>query len=420
MPWKETSPVDLRLRLALDMERGLFTLSELAEQYEISRKTAYKWLGRWAAEGAGGLGDRRSVAMTVANKTVPTVEERVVSLRRRHPTWGPKKLLDVLSREKAGSRLPARSTVAEILKRRGLARTRTKRRREGHPGRPQGEAAVPNQVWGVDFKGQFRTRDGVYCYPFTATDLFSRYLICCDGYPSTAAEGVRVSLERVFRENGLPEAIRSDNGTPFASTGIGRLTRLGVWLLKLGIRRELIQPGRPDQNGRHERMHKTLKDEATRPSKANLKQQQKRFDEFVQEFNMERPHEALGMKRPAELYVPSPRRFPEVLPEPQYPRHFEVRRVSRNGGVRWRSQWMSVGHSLIEEPLGFEQVADGVWDAWFMNVRIGRFDERELLLTGSLGTHPRCGKRGDRDASELAETVGSDLLASHSDTTKRK
>jgi putative transposase len=401
MPWKETSPVDLRLRFALDMERGLFTLSELAEQYEISRKTAYKWLGRWATFGEPGLRDRPSVAENVANKTVGAVEEWVVALRRRHPTWGPKKLLDVLEREHGNDRLPARSTVADILKRRGLARARRRRRREGHPGRPQTEPKRPNEIWGVDFKGQFRTRDGRYCYPFTTTDLFSRYLICCDGYPSTAAEGVKESLERVFREHGMPEAIRSDNGSPFASSGIGRLTRLGVWLLKLGIRRELIQPGRPSQNGRHERMHKTLKDEATQPPKANLRQQQKRFDAFVREFNEERPHEALGMSRPTEVYRPSPRAFPQVLPEPQYPGHFEVRRVSRNGGVRWKSAWLNVGHSLIEEPVGFEQVADGVWDAWFMNVRIGRFDERELVLIGTFATHPRCGKRGDRAAGRI-------------------
>jgi transposase InsO family protein len=414
MPWKESSPVDLRLRLALDAETGLYRMSELAEQYGISRKTAYKWLGRWLEEGVDGLKDRPPVADVIANRTSADVEGWLVALRHRHRTWGPKKLLNVLERKHRGVELPARSTVAEILKRRGLVCSRVRRRREGHPGRPEAQASRPNQIWGADFKGQFRTRDGQLCFPFTVTDLSSRYVVCCDGYRSTAAEGVKASLERVFGENGLPEAIRSDNGSPFASTGIARLTRLGVWLLRLGIRRELIQPGRPGQNGRHERMHKTLKEQATRPPKANMKAQQRAFDAFVQEFNHERPHEALGMRRPAELYEPSPRAYPQVLPEPQYPGHFEVRRVSRNGGVRWRRQWLNVGHSLVEENVGFEQIADGLWDAYFMTTRIGRFDERTLTLVGTLATHYRCGKRGDRGPLERPEHDSGDHRSYHS------
>src|SRR5205085_182899 len=247
----------------------------------------------------------------------------------------------------------------------------------------------------------FRTRDGLYCYPFTVTDLHSRYLICCDGYRTTAYETVKESLERVFREHGLPAAIRTDNGSPFASTGIARLTRLGVWLLKLGIRRELIQPGRPGQNGRHERMHRTLKAEATQPPAANLRGQQATFDEFREHFNQVRPHEALGMKTPSELHRPSTRRYPDRVDQPEYPGHFEVRRVSRNGGVRWKSRWLNVGHSLVEENIGIEPVGDGVWDVYFSSLRIGRFDERDLRLVGAMGTHPRCGKRGDRAAVAL-------------------
>jgi len=420
MPWKESSVVDLRLRMAMDAGSGLFTISELAEQYGISRKTTYKWLGRWLEEGVEGLQDRRSAAEVVANRTAPEVEEWVVAARHRHATWGAKKLLKVLKRDHGARKLPSRSTVAEILKRRGLVRTRVRRRREGHPGRPQAEASCANEIWGVDFKGQFRTRDGRLCYPFTVTDLASRYVLCCDGYASTAAEGVRKSLERVFREHGLPEAIRSDNGSPFASTGIARLTRLGVWLVKLGIRRELIEPGKPGQNGRHERMHRTLKQEATKPPRANIKLQQRTFDAFVQEFNHERPHEALGMRCPAELYQPSPRPFPKVLREPEYPGHFEVRLVSRNGGVRWRKKWLNVGHSLIEERVGFEPIADGPWDAYFMTTRIGRFDERTMTLVGTLATHYRCGKRGDRSWVAIPELDPGDPLASHSAATVAK
>jgi transposase InsO family protein len=400
MPWKEKSPMSEKMRFVLDCAEGLFGMRELAERYGISRKTAYKWLERFEEEGAGGLEDRPAVAERVANRTAPEVERLIVLVRQGHATWGPKKLLSYLEKREPEVKLPARSTVAEILKRSGLVQARRRRRREGHPGRPSGQANWPNEIWGADFKGQFRTRDGRYCYPFTVTDLFSRYLITCDGQLSTALEPVKRALERAFREHGLPEAIRTDNGAPFASTGIARLTRLGVWLLKLGIRRELIEPGRPDQNGCHERMHRTLKQETTRPAESNLARQRRRFDAFRKEFNDERPHEGLGMKRPSEVYRASPRPFPERLDSPTYPGHFEVRRVSRNGGVRWKGDWLNVGHSLVEENVGFDEVGDGIWDAHFGPLLIGRFDERELRLVGTLATHYRCGKRGNRRTRE--------------------
>lgn len=396
MPWKETSPMVERLRFVADHSEGLYGVSELSERYGVSRKTAYKWLRRFEEEGPGGLEARAPVAEEVWNRTPEEVEAALVAFREKHVDWGPKKILDVLEKRQRDVAWPAVSTVAAILKRHGLVQGRRRRRREGHPGPPEGEPERVNEVWGMDFKGQFRTRNGVYCYPFTVTDLRSRYLLGCDGYLSTEGEGPRKSLERIFREHGLPEAMRSDNGAPFASTGIARLTRLGVWLVSLGVTRQLIEPGRPDQNGKHERMHRTLKDRTTRPPAANLKRQQAVFDEFQREFNEERPHEALGMKRPAEVYVPSRRPYPERIPAVEYPGHFEVRRVSRNGGVRWNGKWLNVGHALIEENVGFEEVNDGVWDLYFRTLAIGRFDERELRLVGTLATHPRCGKRGNR------------------------
>jgi transposase InsO family protein len=396
MPWKETSPVKERMRFILDFESGLFEMKELAEHFGVSRKTAYKWLGRWREEGAGGLEGRAPVAETVANRTAEELEKWFVEQRKRHWTWGPKKLLKVLSEERPDGPYPCRSTVCAILKRHGLVRGPRRRRREGHPGRPTGDVSEPNAVWGADFKGQFRTRDGRYCYPFTVTDLHSRYLLACDGGLSPTTALVRTSLERLFRENGLPEAIRTDNGAPFASTGIGRLTQLGAWLIRYGIQRQLIQPGKPSQNGRHERMHKTLKEEATLPPSANLRKQQERFDSFRREFNEIRPHEALGQSRPAELYRPSPRPFPETEPKPEYPAHYEVRRVSRNGGIRWKGEWLNVGHSLIEENVGMEEVDTGVWSVFYYRQLIGRFDERNLELFGTMGTHGRCGKRGNR------------------------
>lgn len=408
-----------RLRFVADHAEGLYGTSELARRYGVSRKTAYKWLNRFEEEGPGGLEERAPVAETVWNRTAEEVEALVVAFRRKHGDWGPKKIRDVLGKRERDVELPAISTIAAILKRHGLVQGRRRRRREGHPGRPEGEPERPNEVWGMDFKGQFRTRNGLYCYPFTVTDLSSRYLLCCDGYLTTQGEGPRKSLERVFRENGMPEAIRSDNGTPFASTGIARLTQLGVWLVKLGVTRQLIEPGQPAQNGKHERMHRTLKDRATRPPAANVRRQQEVFDAFRQEFNYERPHEALGMKRPGEVYEASRREYPERLPSPEYPGHYEVRRVSRNGGVRWRGEWLNVGHALIEENVGFEEVADGVWGVHFGNLEIGRFDERELRLVGTLGTHPRCGKRGDRNQTTVHGKGRGDLLPSHSATTAR-
>jgi len=385
-----------KMRFVTDYKEGLFGLSELSRRHGISRKTAYKWLRRMEAEGPTGLEERLSVATRVANRTDEKTEAVIVAFRRQHPTWGPRKLLWVLSGRDKKLVLPSASTVAAILKRRGLSFGKKRRRREGHPGKPRTEAVRVHDIWGADFKGQFRTRDGRYCYPFTVTDLYSRYLIVCDGKLTTSGDGVMTSLEAAFREHGLPEAIRTDNGTPFASTGIARLTRLGVWLTKLGIQRELIEPARPDQNGCHERMHRTMKAEATRPAKANLRSQQIRFAAFVKEFNEQRPHEALGMRRPMEVYRPSNRPYPSVLPKPEYPGHFEVRRVSRNGGVRWKKEWLNVGHALLEEPIGFEEVDDGIWDAYFCQLLIGRFDERNLRLIGTLATHDRCGKRGDR------------------------
>jgi putative transposase len=410
-----------RMKFVVDYFKGLYRLSELAERYGISRKTAYKWLRRFKEQGPGGLEERAPVAEEIWNRTEKAVEDALVAFRKKHVDWGPRKMLNVLGRRQPDVDWPATSTVAAILKRNGLVEGRRQQRREGHPGRPEGEPEAPNEVWGMDFKGQFRTRDGRYCFPFTVTDLASRYLLCCDGYLSTEAEGVRTSLVRVFREYGMPAAIRSDNGTPFASTGIGRLTRLGVWLVSLGIIRQLIEPARPDQNGKHERMHRTLKRATTRPPAANLRRQQTLFTTFRQEFNEERPHEGIGMKRPAEVHRPSPRPYPETIPPIEYPGHYEVRRVSRNGGVRWKNQWLNVGHALIEQNLGFQEVGDGIWDAFFGTLQIGRFDERTLRLVGTLATHYRCGKRGDRPhRAEGDNRQQGDLPPSHSTTTAKK
>jgi hypothetical protein len=248
---------------------------------------------------------------------------------------------------------------------------------------------APNAVWTADFKGEFKTRDGVYCYPLTVCDGYSRALLACRGLPSTRTAGARPVFERLFREHGLPARIRSDNGVPFATIALGRLSALSAWWLRLGILPDLIEPSSPQQNGAHERMHRTLKAEATRPPTASMAAQQRVFDRFRREYNEERPHEALGQVTPASRYAPSPRPYPARLPPLEYPAHWEVRRVSRNGGVRWYDAWVNVSHVLAEEYVGFEEVDAGVWNVAFGPLVLGRFDERTLKITDRNGYRSR-------------------------------
>jgi transposase InsO family protein len=389
------------MEFLVDYRTGLFTVSFLAERHGVSRKTLYKWIERFEAEGVAGLEDQARRACCHPNQTSEEVESAIAAFRRKHPDWGPKKIVHVLSTRDEETNWPARSTVAAILKRHGLVKARRRRRPVGHPGHPTTVARAPNELWATDFKGEFLMGDGIHCYPLTLTDLCSRYLVGCKGLLSTKTDGVKKGFERLFREYGLPQAIRSDNGVPFASTGLGRLSRLSVWWIKLGIRPELTQPAHPEQNGSHESMYRTLKQATTRPPAGDLVRQQKRFDAFRLEFNTERPHEAIGMKRPAELYRPSPRLFPSVLPEIEYPGHFEVRRVSRNGGIRWRRGWLNVSHPLIDEYVGLEEVDDGIWDLYFGSMLLGRFDEREGKLYAAFYAH-RPWHRGGR-AGRVAE-----------------
>jgi len=346
--------------------------------------TGHKWLKRFRREGVDGLRDHCRAPLHCPHRTDPEVVEALVEARRRHPCWGARKLILWLARRQPGLRLPAASTAGDILKRLGLVKDRRRRRHLPHPGRPTTEGFRPNQLWSADFKGQFKTRDGIYCYPLTVADSYSRYLLGCRSQLSTATIPTKKNFERVFRAYGLPDAIRTDNGNPFsAATAISRLSRLSVWWIRLGIRPELIQPSHPEQNGRHERMHKTLKAETTRPPAANERAQQRLFDSFREEFNTERPHERLGNKTPAAFYQPSPRPYPERLPPLEYPGHFEVRRVSHNGGIRWKKGWVNISSSIIEQNVGLEEVDDGVWSLYFGTVLLGRFHEDDLTLHGA-------------------------------------
>ena len=282
--------------------------------------------------------------------------------------------------------LPARTTVFEILNRHGMVPKKRRRRAIGHPGRPTSQVLAPNDLWCADFKGEFKTGDGIYCYPLTVTDDHSRFLLGCQGLLSTKVIGAKPVFTRLFKEYGLPKRIRTDNGVPFATNTLARLSKLSAWWVRLGVLPELIEPGRPQQNGRHERMHRTLKAEATRPPAGSCRAQQRKFNHFREEFNQERPHEALDMHTPGSCYESSPREMPNRLPPLEYPDRFEVRYVSANGGIRWKKHaWVNVSTVCIGEYVGLEEIDDGVWDVYFGPLRLGRLHDRLMRIEDAYG-----------------------------------
>ncbi len=380
MPFAATDPVLERARLVSLHQDGLYSVSELARRFGVSRPTVYTWIERYRDGGTEALTDRSHAPHTQPHQTAPEVETLIVEARRAHPTWGPRKLLPYLARRYPDVKLPAASTAGAILKRHGLTKTRRRRRPAKHPGATPLTTTAPNQVWTADYKGQFKTRDGIYCYPLTVCDAHSRYVLACQGLLSVEQYAAFRHFERLFHDYGLPQAIRTDNGTPFATRALCGLSRLSVWWIKLDIDHQRIEPGQPQQNGAHERMHKTLKAETTRPPEQDMQRQQARFDRWRAEFNDERPHEALGYEMPASCYRPSSRPMPAVLPEPEYPGHFEVRYLSKDGNVRFKHRQFFVSQTLSHEHVGFEEVDDGVWDLYFFDRLLARLDERDFRL----------------------------------------
>ncbi len=383
MPWRAVLPMDEKIRFIETFRAGVFNFTELCAFFDISRKTGYKWVERWKAEGRAGLEDRSHATRSCPHRLRQDVAAVLLAIRRKHLGWGPAKLLRILHNQRPSLPLPARSTTAELFKRHGLVKPRRRRPHPVHPGLGMTPMSHPNSVWTADFKGQFKTLDGEWCYPFTLVDGFSRYCLACMGLPSTKHELVEPLFERAFREFGLPDVIRTDNGAPFRLPGHPpAVSRLHVWWIKIGVYPELILPGHPEQNGRHERFHKTLKDATTRPPASSPRAQQRRFNRFVQEYNQDRPHESLGQETPASCYRPSFRPYPKRTPELEYPAHFERRLVSRNGGIRWGCGWVNVSQVLAEEYVGLEEVDDEVWSVYFGPLLLGRFDETTLDLHG--------------------------------------
>jgi transposase InsO family protein len=378
MAWRETSPMEQRVDFIRDVRTGLFTMTELADTYGISRKTGYKWIDRYEADGIDGLRDRSRRPHCSPTAIDDDVIEQLVALRTHHPFWGPKKLLAVLACQQPEVAWPSCSTVSAVLKRDGLVAPRLSRRRRWQHAAPPPRSPItaPNDVWTTDFKGEFRTGDRAYCYPFTLRDGFSRFVLRCDALADCAYEATRDRFHRAFATYGLPQCIRSDNGNPFAGPGVARLSRLTVWWIRLGIVPERIAPGHPEQNGSHEQFHAVLKAETTRPPAANRHAQQRRFARFCHEYNHDRPHEALNNEPPVTRYTASPRSLPARLPPVDYPSHCDVRRVSHNGRVSWQGESFFLSKALIREDVAFEETDDGIWTVSFATIRLARYDER--------------------------------------------
>jgi len=380
LPWKETKPMEERMKFITMYLADEWSISELCRYFGISRKTGYKWIERYDTVGIDGLKDRSRAPFNHPNAVSPEVEQAIVDLRRRKPKRGPKKLHTLLHSRCPEVRWPSVSTIGEIIKRHGLVVSRRRSRKSPPYEQPFAGCESPNSVWSADFKGWFTTQDGWRCDPLTISDNYSRYLIRCQLVTSLDYNAVRPLFEASFREWGLPDAIRTDNGPPFASTTVGGLSRLSIWWIKLGIMPERIVPGKPQQNGRHERMHRTMKDEAISPPKATWKQQQRAFDRFRHEYNYERPHESLDQKTPAKVHKPSARSYPLLIPEMTYPDSMTIRQVKSQGDISWKGKHIYLSETLAGEPVGLKQAREDLWDIYFGPIRLAQLDTGKKQL----------------------------------------
>jgi len=370
--------MDEKLRFVFEYERDEQTMRELCAGFGISRETGYVWLRRYRQQGVDGLLELNRAPRRHPNQTAAAVVQAVLELRQAHMRWGPRKLKRILERDQPGRLWPATSTVGEIVRRAGLVVARRKRRRTEPYTSPLEHAVESNRVWCADFKGWFRAGDGVRIDPLTITDACSRYLLRVQAVEKTNTERVRAIFEAAFREHGLPAAIRTDNGAPFASSAIGGLSRLAVWWIRLGIVPERIQAGHPEQNGRHERMHRTLKQDC--PAAEDWRAQQRALDRFRHEFNHVRPHEALGMETPASVYQPSQREYPRQVPEPEYPDEMRVLTVKSHGHFRWKRRDVFLSEVLWGERIGLLEVDDGLFTVYFAHLPLARFHARTCKL----------------------------------------
>ncbi len=373
MPWEESNLMDERIKFVARLLDGE-TMSSVCRKFGISRKTGYKIFNRYKHCGLEGLNNQSRRPYRHANKLPFQVERSILRIKQERTNWGAPKIREKLSREYPMLKPPAISTVHAVLERHGLVKKRRSRRYKAR-GTSLSDPQIPNGLWCADYKGEFLLGNKKYCYPLTITDYNTRYLFACEGQESTRETFAFTVFERIFKEFGLPNAIRTDNGVPFASpNALFGLSRLSVWWLRLGIAVERIKPGNPQQNGRHERMHLTLKQEATKPASFNFLQQQERFDDFVEQYNNDRPHQAIGMKYPGELYTPSARVYypPEI---PEYPFHDKTIQVTRCGRICMDNRKISLSTVFAGQFVGIREISDKIWLVSFMDYELGYFDE---------------------------------------------
>lgn len=376
MPWSETCLMDEKIKFIAMANAGDYNFSSICRRCGISRQSGYELMARYEAEGEKALVPRSRAPHTHPNAISPAMAKKLLDVKAKHVRFGPRKVRQYLIMTGHRGELPAVSTIGELFKRHGLVRPRGRARARSAPhSEPLRPATAPNAVWSIDFKGHFRLRNGQWCYPLTMSDNASRYLLVCRALAHPTEAAVWPQLRRAFIDYGLPYALRSDNGAPFASTALGGLTRLGVWLLRLGIVLERITPGRPDQNGRHERMHRTLKDHLA-PVCANLAAQQRALERFRVHYNEQRPHEALGGISPTMCHQRSERAYPVQVPEPQYGAGFDVRRVRSNGQIKWHGRQVFVSEALIGQTVGLQQIDDARWQLMFCSMPLGIIDDR--------------------------------------------
>lgn len=405
MPWKETCAMNERVKFIGMYLQEEWTMVELCRHFEISRKTGYRTVERFQRDGSGGLENRSRAPHHHPNAVSELVEGAVITARQVHPSWGPKKLKAWLQRRHRDTPWPAVSTIGEILSRHGLTVPRRRSRKVKAYDRPFVGCDFPNAVWSADLKGWFMTGDGVRCDPLTISDNYSRFLLRCQAVSPANYDMIQPVFEAAFREYGLPLAIRTDNGAPFATTTVGALSKLSIWWLRLGIMPERIEPGEPQQNGRHERMHRTLKDETASPPKRTWRTQQKAFDHFRQEYNHERPHESLDQETPASLYAPSQRPYPLILPEMTYPDDMTVRFVKSQGDISWKNRHVYLSATLARELVGLRQVSERLFDIYFGPIKLAQLDTYECRLVHLPKRKKRPRANEDKKESELKKVL---------------
>lgn len=379
MPWREVKPMDEKLLFIADFVRGGHLFTSLCAQYGISRKTGYKWVQRYRDAGLEGLGERSRRPSRSPLETPYSMRQAIVQLRKKGTDPpGPKKIRALLRKQYSENSIPSKTTIYNILRKEALVRPVSQRRRVARSPQPFAPVREPNDLWTADYKGQFRVRSGNWCYPLTVMDHKCRYLLCCQALEGTCFTDAQEAFTRMFKEYGLPWRIRTDNGVPFATTAVGGLSRLSVWWIRLGIVPERIRPGKPQENGRHERMHRTLKKATAVPPAHSMVGQQRRFKRFLKEYNDERPHEALGQRTPVSVYHSSERSFPARLPELEYPGYYDVRKVTHSGTVYWKGGQVYISNLLSGEWVGLNEIDENAWDVYYAQVPLGRFKQKDM------------------------------------------